>query len=202
MIIFDQKQWLSIVCSNLYSMKTKQPDDPAISAPVLEMLTVANEYCLFFEKTEGRSMPEILDYFHRIGPLLYLKGSLLPAIESEDAYPGERFVTEEEWESMFKTLREIFQGDDIYYFLDHNHDSREESLSDNLSDIYQDMKDFTLLYQKNTHLARLKAIQFLRELFPVRWGLCIIKAMGAAHQLLFREAINPDLLADDRWINA
>ncbi len=124
------------------------PDDQSISKPVIEMITLANEYCLFFEKAAAYKREDILYYFQKVAPLLYLKGAMLPAVEVSDPGAAERFVTEEQWESIFKALREQFLEFDVYHIHDHNQDSVEASLADNMADIYQDMKDFVMLYQK------------------------------------------------------
>ena len=172
-----------------------------ISQAVLEMITVANEYCLFFEKAENYPTEEILNYFQKIGPLLYLKGTLLPQIATDDPGLGERFVTEEQWEQIFKVLRDKFGENDIYHTHDHNFDSVQASLSDNVADIYQDMKDFILLYQKNTETARQHAIAQCRDHFSWHWGPALLHALAAVHQLLYREQINPDVLNEETdWL--
>lgn len=163
----------------------------------LEMLTVANEYCLFFEKADNYTSIDILLYFHKIAPLLYLKASLLdPTPADSDSY-NERFVTEEQWENIFKTLTGKFGADDRYYIHDHNFDSIEASLADNMADIYQDMKDFVMLYQKNTGVAHQQAVANLVDLFKWRWGVALLNAMCAVHQLLFKDEINPDLFKNE-----
>jgi hypothetical protein len=171
-------------------------DEHEIKA-TLEMLTVANEYCLFFEKAENYESGDILLYFQKIAPLLYLKASLIdPLPVNNDAY-NERYVTEEQWEAVFKALREKLGTGDQYYTHDHNFDSVEASLADNFADIYQDMKDFIMLYQKNTEPARHNAIANLTDLFRWRWGPALINALGAVHQLLFKDDISPDLFQNE-----
>ncbi len=182
-------------------MQEKVPEDQSMSRPVIEMITVANEYCLFFEKVGQYKRQDILTYFQKVAPLLYLKGSLLPPVEVEDTEALERFVTEEQWETIFKALREQFKDIDVYYVHDYNHDSVEASLADNMADIYQDMKDFLMLYQKNRTAARQNAVEQLRDLFRWRWGPVLLSAMGAVHQILYKETINPDVLDEDHgWL--
>lgn len=171
-------------------------EDLSKHRPVLEFLTVANEYCLFFEKAESYSMLDILEYFQKIAPLLYLKGSTLPAVAVTDAGFNERFVTEEQWEGVFKALREKFGGNDVFFFLDHNADSVEASISDKMADIYQDMKDFVLLFQKNHQYARECAVAEILSLFAAHWGPALIHALNACHHIRYREQIDPDLLDD------
>lgn len=178
-------------------MQDNQHEQILNSRAVLEMLTVANEYCLFFEKAEKYSRDDILNYFHKIAPLLYLKGSLLPDIEADEDTFGERYVTEEQWEEIFKTLREKFAEEDVYFVHDQNYDTIEVSLSDNLADIYQDMKDFVMLYQKNISFSRENALAQIRNLFYDHWGLRVLDALRAVHKLLFRHKLDPDLFEEE-----
>lgn len=171
--------------------------NPAISRQVIEMITVANEYCLFFETIEQYSDTDILNYFQKIAPLLYLKGSLLPRdLEPEPEY-FERFVTEEQWEGVFKTLRTKLGSKERYFLLDHNNDSIEASLADNMADIFQDMKDFVLLYQKAPIQSKVCAVAELQKLFENHWGIRITQAIGVVHNLLFSSSINPDLFSEE-----
>ncbi len=178
-------------------MQNNQDEDILASRAVLEMLTVANEYCLFFEKAANYPKEDILTYFQKIAPLLYLKGSLLPDVESNEESFNERYLTEEQWEDMFKVLREKFDQDDIYYVHDHNYDTVEVSLSDNMADIYQDMKDFVILYQKNISFSRENALTQIRQLFYDHWGVKVLDSLRAVHFLLFKDHINPDLFDNE-----
>ena len=80
------------------------PDDITMGKNSLEMLIVANEYCLFMEDIENKSKKAIFDFIHRVLPLMYTKGSLLPELEVEYPEANMRFVTEEQWESLFTLL--------------------------------------------------------------------------------------------------
>ncbi len=178
-------------------MDITSDNNPVISRPVIDMITVAHEYCLFFEQIEKYSAQEIFSYFQKIAPLLYLKGSVLPDTIEPDPDFFERFVTEEQWEAIFKTLREKFGKEDIYFVHDHNFDSEEMSLSDNMADIYQDMKDFVMLYQKAPMQSKACAVAELQRLFENHWGLRITQALTTVHKLLFKDAIDPELLGDE-----
>ncbi|NCD41781.1 MAG: DUF5063 domain-containing protein [Bacteroidia bacterium] len=166
---------------------TKQ-DEPVASRNVLEMLTVAHEYCLFTEKADTYTQEEILDYMQKICPLLYLKGTLLPDIVPEYPEANERYITEEQWENVFKTLKEKFGEYDQYWYHDYNsidiNDPIKGSLADNFADIYQDLKDFTLLFQKNSIAAKENAIAELKQLFVSHWGFRLVTAHRYLHYLL------------------
>jgi hypothetical protein len=184
------------------SMEEFDQEDLTLSKAAIEMLTVANEYCLFFEDAEKYETADILTYFQRMAPLMYLKGSLLQPTEVNDEAFAERYVTEEQWENIFKTLREKLGEREKYYIHDHNYDTVEASLADNMADLYQDMKDFVMLYQKNTLVSRQSALVQVRELFASHWGPIAINALGAVHRLLHKEQIDPDLFdgEEDGWL--
>ncbi len=176
-------------------MSDSPTGDITLSKPVIEMATVANEFCYFFETIEKKNPETILNFTQRILPLLYLKGSLLPDIQPQDPEANERFVTEEQWERIFTTLREIFAKNDEFWFIDSQHINETEplkaSLSENIADIYQDMKDFILLMQKNTLAARENAISECRLLLANHWGYRIGNIFTQIHHLIyFKEDIN------------
>lgn len=157
------------------------------SRAVLEMLMVANEYCLFVEKAEDQTQEQIVSFFLRIAPLLYLRGNLLPEIEPDEDFIADRYVAEEQWEAIFKGLRDVFGSSDLYYVLNETNDTVQASLADNLADIYQDMKDFVMVFQKNTHTARINAITQVRILFAERWSTLLLQALLACHKLSLQE---------------
>ena len=123
------------------------------SKNVLEMLTVAHEFCLFTESVEKHTPQDILHYYHRICPLLYLKGVLMPDIVLEDNSASERFVNEEQWEAIFTTLQTKLKGNDLFYYIEDSISGTETSIKTSLAefiaDVYQDMKDYVLFFQKN-----------------------------------------------------
>jgi hypothetical protein len=173
--------------------------NPVLSRQVIEMITVAHEYCLFYEKADHYTDLDILNYFQKIAPLLYLKGSMLPVdVEAEPEYM-ERFVTEEQWEEIFKMLREKFGEKDKYFIHDHNYDTQEASLADNMADIYQDMKDFVMLYQKAPMQSKACAVAELQKLLENHWGLIVINALGKVHNLLYVKSIDPDIMEDEQF---
>ncbi len=167
---------------------------------MLEMFTVANEYCLFFEKAATYDSADILRYFQKIAPLLYLKGTMLPTAEPDDTSINERFVTEEQWEELFNTLREKFGEDDLYYIHDHHQDSVQASLADNMADIYQEMKDFVMQYRKRQLQSQLNAIAQLASMLPGRWGPALLNGLGATHMLIYRDHPPEDTSGEDAWL--
>jgi hypothetical protein len=181
-------------------MEEPMEGEPARSRAVIDMLTIANEYCLFFEGAEKYSAKDILVYFQRIAPLLYLKGSLLPDIEDGEDLVADRYVSEEQWESLFNTLTLKLGNSAKYYVHNQTYDTIEANLPENMADIYQDMKDFTMQYQRNTLEAHRQAVSQLKDLFPNRWGMILANAILAVHQKLHQEQLDSAVFeADNDW---
>ena len=170
---------------------TKFPagDDPVYSRKVLEMITVANEFCLFLEKAENYSLEELLNFLQKISPLIYLKGALLPDITVEDEDATEHYVSEEQWETLFNVLYNKFGENDLFYFIDQREKSHSDpvkgSLAECFTDVYQDMKDFLLLYQKPLRIFKENAVNDCKRLFETRFGYRLLIAQAAIHCLQF-----------------
>jgi len=168
--------------------------EPENSLNVLEFLRVAHEYCLFMEKAGEQNKNDICEFFLKIGPLLYLKGKLLPEIIPEYPETTERFVTEEEWQEIFNAFRAVFLEEDEYFQVNYEefneYEAVKASLSENFTDIYQDMKDFVFLYQKNSQAARQNAVHDCRSLFETRWGPKVLSNMRYIHFLQNKQAID------------
>lgn len=166
----------------------EQQENMVQSVRVLEFLTVANEYCLLTEESSKYPAETLMAYMHRMLPLLYLKGSLLPDITPTEDELNERHVTEEQWESCFNDLRTVFGKQDTFWHIAHPHDSvpqpEKGSISETLADIYQEMKDFVILYQKPLTASKENAIASCRHFFGEHWGEKASLAGYMIHKIL------------------
>ncbi|NOR87309.1 MAG: DUF5063 domain-containing protein [Bacteroidales bacterium] len=155
------------------------------SKNVMEMLTVANEYCHFIEKAHQYETKDILGYLQKIFPLLYLKGALMPSIEVQTPEANERFVTAENWEIIFNELRNKFKPKDEFWSMDYSDlkdkDPDKSSLADHLTDVYQDLKDFVILYGKGTQAAKENAVHDCKYFFETHWGNRLVNAQKYVH---------------------
>ncbi len=161
------------------------------SKNVTEMLTVANEYCHFLEKAHKYDTKEVLSYLQKIFPLLYLKGSLLPTVNVQMPEANERFVTAENYEILFNELRNKFKPQDEFWMIDHlqkqDINPEKASLSEHLTDIYQDLKDFILLYAKGTQAAQENAVNDCKVFYETHWGDRLVNAQKYVHHLINKD---------------
>ncbi|MCX6266679.1 MAG: DUF5063 domain-containing protein [Bacteroidetes bacterium] len=171
--------------------KLNPVDDPLYSVKVLEMITVANEFCLFLERAEEYELHILLNFLQKVAPLIYLKSALLPDIEVTDEDAVAHYVTEEQWEAMFNLLYSKFGANDLFYFVDNHEKSHNDpvkgSLAECFTDIYQDMKDFLLLYQNPQRSYKENAVKECQRLFETRYGYKLINAQSAIHCILYPE---------------
>jgi len=169
---------------------TSNNEDKSISKNVLEVITIANEICIFLEEIEKYDKQYIYLYLQKILPLLYLKGALMPYVDAAtDDDIIERFVTQEEWQNIYNSLKNKIGNDDAFVFIDYTpkngNETEDGSISELLADIYQELKDFLLLFQKNTSIARQNAVHTCREMFEEYWGIRLMNVHKAIHMLLY-----------------
>jgi hypothetical protein len=156
------------------------------SRQIVEMLTVANEFCLFAEEIEKFDKSYITEYLQRVLPLLYIKGSLLPEVDETTDSDYERYVIEETWEYLFNYIRQLFGNENSYYFWNPElNEAAESSVAETMADLYQDLKDFVFLYSKPAYYAKLNSVHMCRNLFIHRWGKQIPGLMNHLHRMLY-----------------
>ena len=164
--------------------------DPVFGRNVVEFVAVANEFCKYSEHSSEMKGDEMLKILQRILPLLYLKASLLPSPEPVFEDGNEKFVTEADWFRIHDSYRNTFGTADEYLELADEKFNEPEgvvpsSLSENMADIYQDMKDFLLLYQTGTREVMNDAIWECRMNFENIWGQKLVNSLRAIHKFLY-----------------
>jgi hypothetical protein len=164
--------------------------EPVYSRNVIEFVAVANEFCKYAERASEIEGDELLKILQRIMPLMYLKASLLPELSPFFEDGNEKFVTEGDWIRIHGTLREKFgTADDYLEVFDEKMNESEgpvlSSISENIADIYQDIKDFLLLYQTGTNEVMNDAIWECRLNFETFWGQKLLNSMRAVHKFIY-----------------
>ncbi len=164
--------------------------DPVYSRNVVDFVAAANEFCKYAEHASEIKGEEMLNILQRILPYLYLKASLLPALEPFFENGNEKFVTETDWFRIHDSFREKFgTADDYMEVFDEKINESEgpvtSSLSENMADIYQDLKDFLLLYQTGTREVMNDAVWECRMNFENFWGQKLTNAMRAIHKFIY-----------------
>ena len=182
-------------------MKDDFNNDIVYSQNVTGFVTVAGEYCTFVENTFRFSKIDFLDKARKLLPLIYLKASLLPKLEPIFDEGNEKFVSEEDWDFIHNSVQQKLGYHDEYQeiFDPLTHEQVEQStasISDNMADIYQDVKNFVSLFSAGTEEVMNDAIWECQLNFEEFWGQKLLNALKAIHFVFFS---GEDLKEDEEY---
>ena len=172
--------------------------DPVYSRHVVEFVAVANEYCKYAEHASELKGDELFKILQRLLPLLYLKASFLPEFTPYFEDGNEKFVMETDWTVVHDAFKKKFgSANDYLEVFDERMNESEgpvvSGLAENMADIYQDLKNFILLYQTGTMEVMNDALWECRMNFESYWGQKLVNALRAVHKFICSgEAINED----------
>lgn len=164
----------------------------ATNVAILEFVTVAAEYCAMLERLEEYDKKILVDRMQKLLPLLYLKASLLPKINSEEEGVLQSYITESDWNAIFFGMKDKL-GEDADYlevFDDRMEDSDAPivaSLAENFADIYQDLRDFLTNFHLGTEEIIIEALWQLNQNFSDYWGQYTVNALRAIHHIITKK---------------
>ena len=156
--------------------------------PAIEFVTVAVQFCICLEKVSEYEREDFLDKILSILPLLYLKARMVPKAELElDGYI-EQFVTEQEYEAVRQSIAAQLGSDDTYlevYMEDMRYSDEPITafISENIADIYQEMKDLACNYQTQNESIMNDALVACLEAFEQHWGQKLLNVLRPLHAL-------------------
>lgn len=189
-------------------MLNKSNDSPIYLPAVLDFVTIAVEISSFLENDETISRDEWIDRILKMFPLLYVKASLLPETFPLDDEPPATFVREEDYVRVSARIAVIMGDEDIYLdvFVDdmkYSDTPVRATVSENIADIYQDIRNFVSVYQFELTGQMQDAIFICKENFLLYWGQKLVNVLRPLHALKSRdtgkEGEEEDLNEDDLW---
>lgn len=160
------------------------------SRNTVEFVTVAAEFCAYLEQSEGRRAADFADTVLKLLPLLYLKASLLEQVDGAEDFLPEAFVTEHDYEFLRLMLAGILGGHDDYMDFC-NEDVRfsdepaVKSISEDLADIYQAVKNFVEAYRVGIEENMYEAVAEVAGSFALYWGQTLANALRALHRVKY-----------------
>lgn len=156
----------------------------------LEFLTVAAETCKFFEQVEQNSPKEFLAIATKLLPLLYYKTVVVPVPTTISDEETERIVSEVDYEHIRNRIADLLGEKD--YFLDTMDAEMQFSdtplaatISENLADVYQNLKDYVFCCQIGNDEVMNDALANCLAEFGNYWGDRLLAALRALHQLYY-----------------
>ncbi len=159
---------------------------------VIEFVTVAVQYCLFIETANNKTRKEFVETLLKIIPLLYLKGVMLPKPSESDEEYTEDYVTEENYNIVRSNISFVMGEQDDYLdvFIEDMKYSEHPilmTISENLSDIYQDVKNFVCVYKEGTEERMNDAISLCKYNFENYWGQKATNVLRALHDVRYNQ---------------
>ena len=166
----------------------------------IEFVTVAAEYCGFMERAGEMQKAQFVDTTLKILPLLYLKASLVPTSERMNDDDPETFVTEGDYEALRERIADLLGVDDDYLevFLPdmaYSDTPIKKCISEDLADIYQDLKDFICVFQLGLNETKNDSLVICHEHFVEFWGQRLVNTMRALHSVKYNEPTDEDDLS-------
>ena len=160
----------------------------------IEFITVANEFCGFIELEKNYSKKDFIDKATKLLPLLYLKTTLLPNFKVQLDEELEVFVSEYDYNYIANNIAEKLEDKNDYLEVFNEDIQYSDSpiiayISENLADIYQDLKDTLNNYELASEEVMNDAMERCQSNFKSYWGQQLVNGLRALHQLNYNQEL-------------
>jgi len=166
--------------------------DSLIAPQTKEFVKLCRKYFEYLDKLPDKKISDFWTAQLRLLPEIYGGIYRLPQIDARYSSDVEKFVTEREYNRIFINLVSFIGSLDKFAdFSDLSHPGTMKvinaSLSEMLTDIYQELKDFVLLYETGTLENMNDAIADCFDTFGQFWGVKLLTATRIIHVNLFQQ---------------
>jgi len=173
-------------------MENQDTHQIVYSKNVVEFVTVANEYCNSIESASDFPLTQNLQKLQKLLPLLYIKASVLPKVESKLEESLEKYVTELDYNVLHQKWLQLLNENDSFYEvfdpgIQFGNETVTASVSENLLDIYQGLKDFITSYSIGNEEVMHDALADCLFQFEQSWGQQLVNVLRAIHMLVYGE---------------
>lgn len=158
------------------------------SDEMVALVTDSNSFCQILEQSAEAKGTALISSLVEILPRIYADFIVLGETEPEyDAAP-EPTVTEQEWATVFQQIARVLGSYNDYLrpaAADEFDRSEmvQHTISEDLADIYQELKDFTVIYSRGIEELMNDAAWELKERFAEHWGTKLLRSLLALHEL-------------------
>ena len=164
---------------------------------VLEFVTVVVEFCRFLEDANQCERLKFNQIAVKLLPLLYLKASTLPEVELYSDEELEQFVTETDYEFIRSSVSDLLGNSDNYLEvftsgIEYCEEGVAASISEDLADMYQDLKNFISAFQLENEEVMNDALYYCQNSFCEFWGQKLLNCLRALHANLYPLTILSD----------
>ena len=150
-------------------------------------VVVVRDYCEVIEKQSDLSQRQFIQRIRELLPQLYLHALYLPDTNSD--LSAERAITHEQWSKIFGWLISKLGNCDTYWeVFDPAKDPPDKlvcgSLADDLADIYRDLKDGLLEWDKGHNDIRDAVVWEWKFSFETHWGDHLVDGLRGLNWML------------------
>lgn len=175
------------------SVSEEYPQHPVYDKNTIEFVTVAAEYCSFIERCAGMDERTFLDKVSKLLPLLYLKVSLLPDMDTSSLSDLVTYVSERQYEAIRSMVQSIVGEHDEYLEvfqedMQYSETPIVSSISENLADVYQQLRDMIGNFQSADLAIMNDSLISCVDEFRNYWGQSALNALRAVHNVLYSDA--------------
>lgn len=165
--------------------------DDLITPAVKNYVTLCRKYCAYLEQLSKEDSNRFYEEMLVMLPGIYRGAMRLPLIKSRYAYEPEKMVTERMYKAVYKRLADQFKNKDRYSELadpafPENMRVIECSAVEILADIYQEVKDFVLLFERGTLEEMNDAVAECQTAFKDKLGSQLLSVAHLLHTLCYQ----------------
>lgn len=180
-----------------------QENDTRYSREVIEFVALCAEFCALLEKGESPTREEWIREMLRLLPLMYVKAASLPQPVNIDHELPSTFVKEEDYMFVAERVAHVMADDDTYlevFMEDMKYSDTPISslISENIADIYQDIRNFISIYQYDLSDQMSAALRICIDNFQTYWGQRLVNVLRPLHSLLYEGKHSDSDFLDDR----
>lgn len=158
----------------------------------IDFVRTAAEVCNYLETTLNYQKSDFIDTSVKLLPLLYLQISMIHVDSSDSDTFSERFVTEEEYNILKNSISSLLGEDDAFLEVFHPDIAYSDTpiaafISENLADVYQELKDFILNFQIGEEEIMTNSLRECIVAFQEHWGQKVLNSLRALHKLRYSD---------------
>lgn len=157
---------------------------------VIGFAAVALEICRRLEHAASARRKDFIGAMLQLLPLLYLKSQTTLHFNNYGDVYLERSVTESDYDAVRNSVAAVMGGDDDYLdvFLDemkYSDTPIHRTISEDMADIYQELRDFLNIYEQNFDESTAAALGELSDSFTERWGQTVVNVLRPLHEAMY-----------------
>ena len=174
-------------------------NETVLSKQTEDFVRTSLEFCVLVEKNTQSGRDFFIDNMIKVLPLLYLKISIIPAIEENYDSDLSVKVNEEMYNRVENAIGLLLGNDNLYLETFHPDIRLSDSpvavkISEDLADIYQDLGNFIAVFKNGQKETMNDSLALCILNFEKYWGQRLLNALRALHYIKYND--EPELLSE------